>query len=113
MEPVFTPVLSENQIFWLLPTLSNLANSAQWRVRQSAIELIPALLGCTHCLETRSEIAQLCIALMEDYVYSERATAAERLCLGGSSLGNRGTSEMEWITTIVTPHIEVSRNSSG
>jgi hypothetical protein len=47
-KPVFIPVLSENQVLRLLPTLSNLATSAQWRVRQSAVEIVPALLGCTH-----------------------------------------------------------------
>lgn len=112
MDPVFTPVLSESQVLRLLPTLSNLANSMQWRVRQSAVEIVPALLGCTHRLETRSEIAQLCITLMEDSVYSVRKTAAECLCIGGSSVGDRGTSRSrEWITAIVIPHVEACQNS--
>jgi len=114
MDPVFTPVLSEKQVLRLLPTLSNLANSAQWRVRQSAVEIVPALLGCTHRLETRSEIAQLCITLMGDSVYSVRKTAAECLCIGGSSVGDRGTSRSrEWISAIVIPHIEICQCSSG
>ena len=59
--PVFVPVLSEEQVLGLLPTLSELANSSKWRVRQSAVEIVPALLGCTSKFETRAEISRLCI----------------------------------------------------
>jgi len=112
-DPGFIPVLSEKQVLRLLPTLSNLATSAQWRVRQSAVEIVPALLGCTHNLETRSEIAQLCVKLMGDSVFAVRKTAAECLCIGGSSVGDRGTSRSrEWLTAIVIPHIEACRSSS-
>lgn len=105
-EPVFIPVLSETQVLRLLPTLSDLANSRQWRVRQSAVEIVPALLGCTHRLQTRSEIAQLCVRLMGDAVDAVRRTAAECLCLGGGSLGSLGEdSSGEWISAIVLPHL--------
>ena len=111
-EPVFIPVLSEKQVLRLLPTLSDLASSSQWRVRQSAVEIVPALLGCTHRLETRSEIAQLCVKLMADTVDAVRKTAAECLCLGGGSLSDQRSSDGgEWITAIVIPSLQTCRNS--
>jgi len=113
-DPVFIPVLSERQVLRLLPTLSDLATSAQWRVRQSAVEIVPALLGCTHRLETRSEIAQLCVKLMGDSVDAVRRTAAECLCLGGGSLGNHGKDDGgEWLTAIVVPHLRTCSESSN
>ena len=111
-EPVFIPVLSEPQVLRLLPTLTGLANSRQWRVRQGAVEIVPALLGCTNKLETRSEIARLCIHLMSDRVDAVRRTAAECLCLGGGSLGSHGQDiSGEWISSIVIPHIRACGNS--
>lgn len=106
-DPVFIPVLSEKQVLRLIPTLSELADSKQWRVRQGAVEIVPALLGCTHKLETRSEIAQLCVRLMSDRVDAVRRTAAECLCLGGGALGSHGEegSGGEWITAIVIPQL--------
>lgn len=105
-KPVFLPVLSENQVLRLLPTLTELAESRQWRVRQSAVEIVPALLGCTHQLETRSEISKLCVRLMGDKVDAVRKTAAECLCMGGSSLGSHGEDAAgEWISSIVIPNI--------
>lgn len=105
-KPVFLPVLSENQVLRLLPTLSELSDSRQWRVRQSAVEIVPALLGCTTKLETRTEISKLCIRLMGDQVDAVRKTAAECLCMGGSSLGSHGEDAGgEWITSIVIPRI--------
>lgn len=112
-EPVFIPVLSEEQVLRLLPTLSDLATSSQWRVRQSAVEIVPALLGCTQKLETRSRIAQLCVQLMADDVDAVRRTAAECLCLGGGSLGGYGDDGGEWITAIVTPHLEACKENSS
>ena len=88
------------------PTLTELGNSRQWRVRQSAVEIVPALLGCTQRLETRSEIAMLCVRLMGDKVDAVRKTAAECLCMGGSSLGSHGVdTSSEWISSIVIPTI--------
>jgi PDZ domain len=105
-EPVFLPVLSENQVLRLLPTLTELSDSRQWRVRQSAVEIVPALLGCTSSLVTRSEISKLCVRLMADQVDAVRKTAAECLCMGGSSLGSHGEDAGgEWISTIVFPTI--------
>jgi hypothetical protein len=105
-EPVFMPVLSEGQVLRLLPTLSALAASRQWRVRQSAVEIVPALLGCTHKHETRTEISKLCLRLMNDSVDAVRKTAAECLCMGGSSLGSHGeNASAEWIISIVIPMI--------
>ena len=113
-EPVFIPVLSETQVLRLLPTLSDLATSAQWRVRQSAVEIVPALLGCTHRLETRSEIAQLCVKLMGDTVHAVRVTAAECLCLGGGSLGTHGEDDGgEWVSAIVMPHLQTCSKSAN
>jgi len=106
-KPVFIPVLSEKQVLRLLPTLSNLATSAQWRVRQSAVEIVPALLGCTHRHETRHEISKLCLTLMGDKVDAVRKTAAECLCLGGSNLAMHGKDDGgEWISKIVVPHLK-------
>lgn len=111
--PVFLPVLSEEQVLRLLPTLSELANSKQWRVRQSAVEIVPALLGCTDKFETRTEIASLCIRLTSDRVDAVRKTAAECLCLGGSSLGSHGEDVSgEWITALVIPHIQACAKNS-
>lgn len=105
-QPVFLPVLSEVQVLRLLPTLSELADSKQWRVRQSAVEIVPALLGCTHKQETRLEISKLCVRLMDDTVDAVRRTAAECLCMGGSSLGSHGDdASLEWIKNIVIPCI--------
>lgn len=105
-KPVFLPVLSENQVLRLLPTLTELADSRQWRVRQSAVEIVPALLGCTHQLETRTEISKLCVRLMSDQVDAVRKTAAECLCMGGTSLGSHGEDAAgEWISSIVIPNI--------
>ena len=106
-DPVFMPVLSEEQVLRLLPTLSDLANSKQWRVRQSAVEIVPALLGCTDKFETRAEIASMCIRLSNDRVDAVRKTAAECLCLGGSSLGSHGEDVSgEWITALVIPQVQ-------
>jgi len=112
-EPVFIPVLSEAQVLRLLPTLTDLANSKKWRVRQGAVEIVPALLGCTNELGTRSKIAQLCINLMSDNVDAVRRTAAECLCLGGGALGSHGEDRSrEWISSIVLPHTRECANST-
>ena len=110
-DPVFVPVLSEKQVLRLMPTLSKLAKSGQWRVRQSAVEIVPALLGCTQKLEIRSEIAQLCVTLMSDGVDAVRRTAAECLCLGGNSGGEGIINSHEWVKSVVMPHVEACRDS--
>ncbi len=113
-DPVFRPVLSEDQVLRLVPTLAKLSASSQWRVRQSAVEIVPALLGCTHELETRSEIAQLCVKLMGDSVDAVRKSAAECLCLGGSNLGSNKSDEAdEWLSAVVMPHLEGCRDSTS
>jgi len=112
-DPVFLPVLSEEQVLRLLPTLSELGNSKQWRVRQSAVEIVPALLGCTTKFETRAEIAKMCIRLTTDKVDAVRKTAAECLCLGGGSLGSHGEDVSgEWITALVIPQIQTCAKHS-
>jgi hypothetical protein len=111
-KPVFIPVLSEEQVLRLLPTLSNLATSREWRVRQSAVEIVPALLGCTYQHETRHEISKFCLKLMSDKVDAVRKTAAECLCLGGSSLARHGEDDGgAWITNIVLPHLKTCSQS--
>ena len=113
VDPVFRPVLSEAQVLRLVPTLSDLSSSAQWRVRQSAVEIVPALLGCTHNMETRSEIAELCVKLMSDNVDAVRKSAAECLCLGGSNLGSDESGEAdEWLSIVVMPHLEACCDSA-
>ena len=110
-QPVVVPVLSEGQILRLLPTLTDLASSTLWRVRQSAVEIVPALLGCTQRLETRTAIAQLCVTLMGDSVDAVRRTAAECLCLGGGSLGGNGGGE--WLRAIVIPIVKQCSDSDS
>lgn len=111
-DPVFRPVLSEDQVLRLIPTLSKLSSSNQWRVRQSAVEIVPALLGCTHKIDTRLEIAQLCKTLMNDSVDAVRYSAAECLCLGGSNIGSGECAEAEtWLSKVVLPHMEACRDS--
>jgi hypothetical protein len=69
-------------------------------------KIVPALLGCTTKLVTRSEISKLCIRLMADQVDAVRKTAAECLCMGGSSLGSHGEDASgEWISSIVIPTV--------
>eukprot|EP00588_Corethron_pennatum_P025570 CAMPEP_0194328216 /NCGR_PEP_ID=MMETSP0171-20130528/43864_1 /TAXON_ID=218684 /ORGANISM="Corethron pennatum, Strain L29A3" /LENGTH=811 /DNA_ID=CAMNT_0039088459 /DNA_START=18 /DNA_END=2449 /DNA_ORIENTATION=- len=108
-DPVIDPVLSESQILRLLPTLGDLANSTKWRVRKSAVEIVPALLRCTASLETRSQIARLCIKLMADPVDEVRATSADCLCLGGDCLDHDGGEE--WMEAIVIPHLKACQES--
>ena len=110
-EPVFLPVLSEKQVLRLLPTLSDLATSPQWRVRQSFVAIVPALLGCTELLKTRAKIAKLCIALMNDSVDAVRKTAAE--CLSLSMPDSQQSGKSEWISEIVLPHLNETCNSSN
>lgn len=114
VDPVFRPVLSEAQVLRLVPTLTELSSSKQWRVRQSAVEIVPALLGCTHNMETRKQIADLCVRLMSDQVDAVRKSAAECLCLGGSNLGSDQSEEADnWLSTVVVPHLESCRDSTG
>lgn len=111
-KPVFIPVLSEKQVLRLLPTLSNLGTSTQWRVRQSAVEIVPALMGCTHRHETRHEISKLCLRLMNDKVDAVRKTSAECFCLGGSSLARHGEEDGgEWMNANVIPHLRTCSTS--
>lgn len=112
-KPVFIPVLSEKQVLRLLPTLSNLGTSKEWRVRQSAVEIVPALMGCTHEQETRHDISKLCLRLMNDKVDSVRKTAAECFCLGGSSLARHSKEDGgEYVNTIVIPHLRACTSSA-
>jgi len=115
--PVFVPVLDETQVLRLLPTLTDLATSPQWRVRQNAVEIVPALLLCTRKMETRSKIARLCMQLMNDTVDAVRRTAAECLCLGGSGdlVGSAAVDaeKEEWLTQIVLPHLYACQNSNN
>lgn len=94
---LFYPVLSEAQVLRLLPTLTELGSSKQWRVRQSAVEIVPALLSCSSQFDTRSEISKLCKNLINDPVDAVRKTAADCLC--GT------TEELQWISEIVLPAI--------
>ncbi|GFH57318.1 hypothetical protein CTEN210_13794 [Chaetoceros tenuissimus] len=113
VDPVFRPVLSEAQVLRLVPTLTELSSSKQWRIRQSAVEIVPALLGCTHNMETRTQIADLCVRLMSDQVDAVRKSAAECLCLGGSNLGSDQSEEADnWLSTVVIPHLESCRDST-
>ena len=104
-EPVVVPVLSEEQVLRLLPTLHELSDSKQWRVRQSAVEIVPALLGCTSETNTRAEISKLCVKLIEDSVDAVRSTAAECLCLGHHDSAS-------W-TELVAPTIETCAQHSN
>lgn len=101
--PVFIPVLSEEQVLRLLPTLRDLSQSRQWRVRQSAVEIVPALLGCTHLQSTKMEIANLCFSILkEDTVDAVRTTAAECLC---------SYPDDTWQKTVVLPQLRLLASS--
>ncbi len=76
------------------------------------MEIVPALMGCTRRHETRHEISKLCLRLMDDRVDAVRKTAAECLCLGGSSLARHGEDDGgEWIRKIVMPHLQTCSTS--
>ena len=109
-EKVVVPLLSEDQVIRLLPTLSTLSASKQWRVRQAAVDTVPAILECAPKQETKAEIAELCSKLMNDKVDAVRLRAAECLCLGGRGLSNDAT--FEWINAIVLPCIRQCSDSA-
>jgi len=111
-DPVFVPVLSEHQVQRLLPTMADLANSSQWRVRQSAAEIVPSLLGCTNQTDVRSEIADICFKLMSDPVDEVRKTAAACLCEGGNTATPESRVNIEWIEKVVLPHLRSRCTSS-
>jgi hypothetical protein len=55
---------------------------------------------------------QFCLKLMSDKVDAVRKTAAECLCLGGSSLARHGEDDGgAWITNIVVPHLKTCSES--
>ena len=61
--PSAKAILTEKHVLRLLPTLRHLTTNPIWRVRSSAVEIVPTLLECTYKLDVRVEIAQLCISL--------------------------------------------------
>mmetsp|Transcript_17173 Transcript_17173/g.24819 ORF Transcript_17173/g.24819 Transcript_17173/m.24819 type:complete len:546 (+) Transcript_17173:1-1638(+) len=112
-DPGFGPLLSDEQILSLLPTLSKLACSKQWRVRHGAVEIVPALLGCTQNQDIISDISKLCLQLMEDRVSAVRQRAAECFCngaVGGVSVNTNASSS--WIEVFVFPCIEECSRST-
>jgi len=95
--------LSLSQITKLLPTLLHLSQNDDWRVRVSAVEVIPSLVGATHetqpkkkkllditsrrrsgvdVMSIRAEIGKICADLLEDKVWEVRIRAAKAICDG-------------------------------
>jgi len=110
-------ILTETQVLKLLPTLRHLTMNSMWRVRSSAVEIVPTLLQCTNKLDVRVEIAQLCIGLLGDKVDGVRTMAAECLCGGkvvGSPVVESSQNELadcEWVDLVVLPHLKACSQS--
>ena len=68
----FVPVLKEKQVMRLLPTLAHLAENDKWRVRRSAVEVVPALVKSTAGMKARAEIGKLVVGLLSDKVAQVR-----------------------------------------
>jgi hypothetical protein len=71
----FVPVLKEKQVMRLLPTLSHLSSNSKWRVRRSAVEVVPALVKSTAGMKARAEIGKLVVDLLTDRVAAVRKAA--------------------------------------
>jgi len=108
----FVPVLKEKQVLRLLPTLSHLAENEKWRVRRSAVEVVPALVKSTGGMKARAEIGKLVVGLLSDPVAEVRKSAAFSLCVASSS-GNPKKKIDDWLDAVVMPHLQaciVSQN---
>ena len=110
-------ILSEAHVLKLLPTLRHLTSNPIWRVRSSAVEIVPTLLQCTNKLDVRVEIAQLCISLLGDKVDGVRMMAADALC-GGKILespfeesSQYELADCEWVDLVVLPHMKACAQS--
>jgi hypothetical protein len=116
----FVPVLKEKQVLRLLPTLTHLSNNEKWRVRRSAVEVVPALVKSTVGMKARAEIGKLVVELLSDPVAEVRKSAAFSLCVASSSSTNSSSSSSkkkgagdDWLDAIVMPHLQaciVSQN---
>ena len=71
----FVPVLKEKQVMRLLPTLTHLSTNSKWRVRRSAVEVVPALVKSTAGMKARAEIGKLVVDLLTDRVAEVRKAA--------------------------------------
>jgi hypothetical protein len=109
---MFIPVLTEQQVQRLLPTMSDLATNAQWRIRQSAAEIVPSLLGCTKQSDMRSEITDICFKLMSDPVDEVRKTAAACLCISGNAISPEYSNNLDWMDDVIMPRLHSCRTSS-
>ena len=115
--PSAKSILSETHVLKLLPTLRHLTANPIWRVRSSAVEIVPMLLQCTKKLDVRVEIAQLCISLLGDKVDGVRTMAADALC-GGKIIESPfiessqfELADCEWVDLVVLPHMKACAQS--
>lgn len=115
----FVPVLKEKQVLRLLPTLTHLSSNEKWRVRRSAVEVVPALVKSTVGMKARAEIGKLVVELLSDPVAEVRKSAAFSLCVASSSSGASSSGGKkkpagdDWLDAIVMPHLQaciVSQN---
>lgn len=115
--PSAKAILTEKHVLRLLPTLRHLTTNPIWRVRSSAVEIVPTLLECTYKLDVRVEIAQLCISLLNDKVDCVRTMAAEALCGGKCAQSpivessQHELADFEWIDLVVLPHLKACSQS--
>ncbi|GMI00021.1 hypothetical protein TrST_g12749 [Triparma strigata] len=100
----FVPVLKEKQVLRLLPTLTHLSTNPQWRVRRSAVEVVPALVKSTTSLKSRASIGSLAVSLLTDPVSEVRKSASFALCTASTMKKKKD----DWLEYIVLPELNAS-----
>ncbi|GMH90950.1 hypothetical protein TL16_g11918 [Triparma laevis f. inornata] len=98
----FVPVLKEKQVLRLLPTLTHLSTNEKWRVRRSAVEVVPALVKSTTGMKSRAEIGNLAVSLLTDPVAEVRKSAGYALCVASSLKKKKD----DWLDLVVVPHLQ-------
>jgi len=98
----FVPVLKEKQVLRLLPTLTHLSTNDKWRVRRSAVEVVPALVKSTTGMKSRAEIGNLAVSLLTDPVAEVRKSAGYALCVASSLKEKKD----DWLDLVVVPHLQ-------
>ena len=102
----FVPVLKEKQVLRLLPTLTHLSTNEKWRVRRSAVEVVPALVKSTGGMKARAEIGKLVVGLLSDPVAEVRKSAAFSLCVASSAGNSKKKKGDDWLDAVIMPHLQ-------
>jgi len=119
--------LSLSQITKLLPTLLHLGQNDDWRVRVSAVEVIPSLVNATAGVEgqgggglaarrrsgvdvmaIRAEIGKIVSDLLEDKVWEVRVRAAKAIVDGVGAEKDEGS----WFLYVLFPQLQSSCKSA-